>query len=90
MHPASRIVAPSLIVKAEAIVAPNQLVAYLGRGAHAGRVSDIAYHNSLMVQIWSALAASDARLMTWRCRGSRASRATTGWATAVHCQRAIS
>jgi hypothetical protein len=38
-------------------------VACLGRGSHAGRVSDLAYHNSLMVQIWSALAARDARLM---------------------------
>ena len=26
-------------------------------GGHAGRVSDLAYHNSLMVQVWSMLAA---------------------------------
>ena len=26
---------------------------------HAGRVSDLAYHNSLMVQIWSMLAAGN-------------------------------
>ena len=31
-------------------------------GAHAGKVSDLAYHNSLMVQIWSMLASGDARL----------------------------
>ena len=27
---------------------------YLGVGKHAGKVSDLAYQNSLMVQIWSA------------------------------------
>ena len=38
--------------------------AYLGLGRHHGRVSDMAYHNSLMVQFWSSLAAGDTRLMT--------------------------
>ncbi len=58
-----RIAAPSMIFKAEAIVPPSEVVSYLGRGSHAGRVSDLAYHNSFMVQIWSALATRDARLM---------------------------
>ena len=85
MRAAARIAAPSLIFKAEAIVAPNQLVAYLGRGAHAGRVSDIAYHNSLMVQIWSALAARDARLMTVAMSRFPDIPTTTGWATYLRC-----
>ena len=34
----------------------TQLVAYLGAGHFTGKVSDLAYHNSLMVQIWSMLA----------------------------------
>ncbi len=59
----AHIAAPALILKAEAIVAPQLLVPYLGQGEHAGKVSEIAYHNSLMVQIWSALASRDARLM---------------------------
>jgi len=85
LRAAARIAAPSLIFKAEAIVAPNQLVAYLGRGAHAGRVSDIAYHNSLMVQIWSALAARDARLMTVAMSRFPDIPTTTGWATYLRC-----
>ena len=49
-------------------------------GRHAGRVSDLAYHNSLMVQVWSMLATGsttrpagprgapdDARSGTWIC-----------------------
>ena len=52
----ARIACPALAFKAEAIVGPRDLVQYLGQGEHAGRVSDIAYHNSLMVQVWSMLA----------------------------------
>jgi hypothetical protein len=59
----ARIAAPSLVFKAEAIVAPGDLVKYLGVGEFAGSVSDLAYHNSLMVQIWSALATKDAWLL---------------------------
>jgi len=52
----ARIACPALAFKAEAIVGPRDLVQYLGQGEHAGRVSDLAYHNSLMVQVWSMLA----------------------------------
>ena len=64
----ARIVCPATAFKAEAIVAPTDLVPYLGTGKHSGKVSDLAYHNSLMVQIWSMLATGDARLAT---RGAR-------------------
>src|SRR4029450_2253011 len=52
----------AVVFKAEAIVSPIELVAYLGVGRHHGRISDLAYHNSLMVQYWSAVATRDARL----------------------------
>ena len=53
----ARLACPAVAFKAEAIVGPRDLVQYLGVGRHAGRVSELAYHNSLMVQIWSMLAA---------------------------------
>jgi len=81
----ARIAAPSLIFKAEAIVAPSDVVAYLGRGKHAGRVSDMAYHNSLMVQIWSALATRDARLLATALSRMPAIPTTTAWATYLRC-----
>ena len=58
----ARIACPALAFKAEAIVGPRDLVQYLGLGPHAGRVSDLAYHNSLMVQVWSMLATGNAVL----------------------------
>ncbi len=46
----TRIACPAVAFKAEAIVGPRDLVQYLGQGEHTGKVSDLAYHNSLMVQ----------------------------------------
>ena len=64
LRAASRIVAPALIHKAEAIVSPRELIPYLGQGRHSGKEGNLAYHNSLMVQFWSALAARQTSLMT--------------------------
>ncbi len=64
LRAATRIVAPSLIHKEEAIVAPKELIPYLGQGKHAGKEGNLAYHNSLMAQFWSALATRETRLMT--------------------------
>ena len=81
----ARIAAPAVLFKAEAIVGPSQLAPYLGTGRHAGRVSDLAYQNSLMVQVWSSLASRDARLATAALRRSPAKPVTTSWATYVRC-----
>lgn len=59
-----RITCPAVLHLAEAIVAPAEMLPYLGRGRHDGKEGNLAYHNSLMVQFWSALATRDTRLMT--------------------------
>ena len=64
LRAACRIVAPSVIHLEEAIVGPAEMLPYLGRGEHDGKEGNLAYHNSLMVQFWSALAARDTQLMT--------------------------
>ena len=46
---AVRMAAPAVAFKAEAIVSPRELVAYLGAGRHEGKECDLAYHNVLMV-----------------------------------------
>jgi amylosucrase len=64
LRAASRIAAPAVIHLEEAIVSPGEMIPYLGRGEHAGKEGNLAYHNSLMVQFWSALATRETRLMT--------------------------
>lgn len=85
LRAAAHISTPALIFKAEAIVGPKDVVHYLGQGEHSGKVSDIAYHNSLMVQIWSALAARDGRLMAHALSKFAPVPTTSGWATYLRC-----
>ncbi|SCX43006.1 amylosucrase [Klenkia marina] len=81
----ARIACPALLFKAEAIVGPRDLVAYLGTGEHWGKVSDLAYHNGLMVQVWSMLAARDAVLGSHALQQLPVPPSTTAWITYVRC-----
>jgi len=80
-----RIACPAVTFKAEAIVGPHDLVQYLGTGRHTGKVSDLAYHNSLMVQVWSMLACGEVRLAA-EALGNLPRAASTGtWICYVRC-----
>ncbi len=85
LRAALRIAAPAVVLKAEAIVGPRDLVPYLGTGRHHGRVSDLAYHNSLMVQVWSMLASRDVSLTVHALRQFDPIPTTTSWLTYVRC-----
>jgi amylosucrase len=77
----SRIVAPGVILLAEAIVAPDDLVGYLGQGEGAGKECELAYHNVLMVSIWSALAEQNAALLTHTLRAMPPIPPSAAWLT---------
>lgn len=81
----ARIAAPAVAFKAEAIVGPGDLVHYLGRGQHYGKVSDLAYHNSLMVQIWSMLASRDVTLAAHALAQIPDIPGSTAWVTYARC-----
>ena len=77
----SRISAAAVVHKAEAIVAPQELITYLGVHAHYGKESDLAYYNALMVQFWSSLASRDTRLMAHSLGRFPDKPENTAWAT---------
>jgi amylosucrase len=81
----TRLACPATIFKAEAIVGPKDLAPYLGTGKHHGKVSDLAYHNSLMVQIWSMLATRDVRLASNSLSQLPTPPSTTAWVTYARC-----
>jgi amylosucrase len=81
----ARIACPAVVFKAEAIVGPADLPAYLGTGELAGKVSDLAYHNSLMVQLWSMLASGEVRLAVTALQQLPQPPATTSWLTYARC-----
>ena len=85
MRACMRIAAPSVAFKAEAIVSPEDLMAYLGTGEHYGLVSDMAYHNELMVQLWNCLATAESRMAEVALSTMPTKPPSTTWATYVRC-----
>ncbi|MBE6483694.1 MAG: alpha-amylase [Actinomycetaceae bacterium] len=85
MRACLRIAAPAVAFKAEAIVAPEDLMAYLGRGEHYGLVSDMAYHNELMVQLWNCVATGEADMAQAALAAMPSKPPSATWATYVRC-----
>ena len=81
----SRLAMPGMVLKAEAIVGPDQLVPYLGAHTNYRPECDLAYDNQLMVMLWSALASRDARLPMHALGRRRQIPRQTGWVTYVRC-----
>lgn len=79
-----RMAAPAMIFKAEAIVPPTRLVRYLGAHEDGFRhEAQLAYHNQLMVMLWSALATRDVRLPTVALQRMAPTPPATTWVTYV-------
>jgi amylosucrase len=83
LHGLTRIAAPAVVFKAEAIVAPEELVPYLGAHERERPECELAYHNQLMVLLWSSVAAQDARLATAALRRMRPIPSGASWVTYV-------
>ena len=83
----TNLAAPGVLIKAEAIVGPRQLTAYLGEHGAQGQRAEcqLAYHNQLMVMTWSALASGDAVLMTAAMRRLSNAPRDAAWATYIRC-----
>jgi len=81
----SAIATPAVAHKAEAIVSPDDLIRYFGVGKRHGKVANIAYHNSLMVQYWSSLASGDTTLMTHALAEFPRTPDSIAWGTYIRC-----
>jgi amylosucrase len=81
----TRLAAPGLLLKAEAMVGPDQLGKYLGDHDVYRPECDLAYDNQLMVMLWSATATGDTRLAAQALNRRRPAPPSTSWATFVRC-----
>ena len=81
----TRIAAPGLVLLAEAIVAPEKVIPYLGRGPAANKECELAYHNVYMVMLWSALAEGNVRLMTHVLQQLPEIPSGSAWLTYARC-----
>ena len=83
VHALTRIAAPAVVFKAEAIVSPDDLVPYLGAHDRYRPEHELAYHNQLMVLLWSSVATQDARLAAQSLARMHPVPPTTSWVTYV-------
>lgn len=81
----TRLVAPGVLLKAEAIMPTAEVVGYFGRGALRGRECQLAYHTGLMAAAWGGLAEGSAALPSQALAGTPPIPAGTGWITYVRC-----
>jgi amylosucrase len=81
----TRIAAPGLLFKAEAIVSPDRLLPYLGLGEATNKECEIAYHNSFMVLLWSSLAERRVALMTHALQNLPDTPVNCAWLTYIRC-----
>ncbi len=81
----AELVAPGVLLKAEAIVPAEQVLAYFGEGELRGRECQLAYHSGLMASAWAALAEGSAALPRQLLAQTPAPPPGTGWITYVRC-----
>jgi amylosucrase len=79
------IVAPGVLLKAEAIVPVNELPPYFGTGAALGRECHLAYNSSLMTASWLSLAEQDADMICRVMRSTPRLPSGCAWLTYVRC-----
>ncbi|MEO5901348.1 MAG: alpha-amylase family glycosyl hydrolase, partial [Ilumatobacteraceae bacterium] len=79
------IAAPGVLLEAEAIVGPSDLLPYLGAHRTQRDECQLAYHNQLMVDIWDALATGDARLASAALAALPPTPREASWVTYLRC-----
>ncbi|PMR86571.1 alpha-amylase family glycosyl hydrolase [Xanthomonas arboricola] len=79
------IVAPSVVMKAEAIVPMTQLPPYFGSGEDQGHECHLAYHSTLMAAGWSALALQRGDILHNVIAHSPPLPANCAWLSYVRC-----
>lgn len=59
-----QIVAPGVIILAEAIVAPTEIIKYFGEDEMKGNECEVAYNATLMALLWDSIATTKTQLLT--------------------------
>jgi len=60
----TRLVAPGVLFKSEAIVSPEHIIRYLGAGGYPGKACEIGYNATLMNHLWHAAACGNTMLLS--------------------------
>lgn len=80
-----QVVAPGVIILAEAIVAPDEIVRYFGEGPLEGNECEIAYHATFMACLWNSVATKKTRLLNRSLRLMPPKPDSCTWINYVRC-----
>ena len=80
-----QVVAPGVIVLAEAIVAPEEIVRYFGEGILKGNACEIAYNATFMACLWNSVATKKTRLLNRSLMNLPPKPAPCSWINYIRC-----
>lgn len=80
-----QIIAPGVILLAEAIVAPRNILKYFGEGQLEGNECEIAYNASLMALLWNSIATKKSTLMYRSLTGVPTKPMDATWINYIRC-----
>lgn len=80
-----QVVAPGVVLLAEAIVSPHDIVTYFGEGKREGNECEIAYNASLMSLLWNSIATKKTSLLQKSLRQVPQKPETATWINYLRC-----
>lgn len=80
-----QIVAPGVVLLAEAIVAPRDIMRYFGEGIMEGNECEIAYNASLMALLWNSIATKNTGLLYRSLNSIPTKPAACTWINYIRC-----
>ncbi|MBN8589499.1 MAG: DUF3459 domain-containing protein [Rhodothermia bacterium] len=80
-----RMAAPGVLFKSEAIVAPDDIIKYLGSGGFEGKVCELGYNATLMNHLWHALASENTQLLYTTLSGLPQLPESSSWLNYIRC-----
>ncbi len=80
-----QVVAPGVILLAEAIVAPKDILRYFGEGLLEGNECEVAYNASLMALLWNSIATKKTGLLYKSLASTPAKPGDCTWINYIRC-----
>ncbi len=80
-----QVISPGVILLAEAIVAPVEIIKYFGEGAKKGNECDVAYNASLMALLWNSVATKKTGLLQKTLTNIQKKPSDCTWINYIRC-----
>ncbi len=80
-----QVIAPGVILLAEAIVAPNNIIKYFGQGIFKGNECELAYNATLMALLWNSIATKKTLLLYKNLKDLPSKPPEGAWLNYIRC-----